>query len=105
MTDPKKPGETLAEAVAGMETEIKRLREALSRALSGGDDERAVADFSRAMTTKMALGRVKGHSGWQTCPIEILWSMLRDHVEKGDPVDVGNFAMMIWNNLCALEET
>lgn len=92
-----------SEAVAELKYEIERLRAALSKALSGSDDDRAIADFSRAMATKMAICRVKGRDGWQTCPIETLWAMLREHVEKGDPIDVGNFAMMIWNNLCEKE--
>ena len=94
---------TPAEAVAELKAEIERLRAGLSNALSGSDDDRAIADFSRAMATKMAISRVKGRDGWQTCPTEALWAMLRGHVEKGDPVDVGNFAMMIWNNLCEKE--
>lgn len=41
----------------------------------------------------------KGRSGWdnpEECSVEDLWRMLREHVEKGDPVDVANFSMMIW---------
>jgi len=44
---------------------------------------------------KMALSRTKGRDGWQTCPVDLLWQMLREHVDKGDPVDVANLAMMI----------
>lgn len=61
-------------------------------------DETAVILFSRAMVDKMALSRAKGRGGWQNCSIDELWDMLRDHVQKGDPVDVANLAMMIWHN-------
>ena len=70
---------TPAEAVAELKAEIERLRAALSNALSGSEDDRAIADFSRAMATKMAISRVKGRDGWQTCPTEALWAMLRGH--------------------------
>ena len=39
---------TAAEAVAELKAEIERLRAGLSNALSGSDDDRAIADFSRA---------------------------------------------------------
>ena len=61
-------------------------------------DENAVAQFSRAMMEKMAASRAKGRGGCQTRPVDVLWQMLREHVEKGDPVDVANFAMMIHHN-------
>jgi hypothetical protein len=59
----------------------------------------AINSFARAMHHKMALARAKGRSGWQNCSSAELWQMLREHVEKGDPVDVGNFAMMIHQNV------
>lgn len=61
-------------------------------------DEVAVHSFAHAMVEKMARSRTKGRGGWQTCSVPDLWQMLRDHVEKGDPVDVANLAMMIWHN-------
>jgi hypothetical protein len=54
--------------------------------------------FAAAMKAKMARSRAKGRGGWQTCSVPDLWQMLREHVEKGDPVDVANLAMMIWRN-------
>jgi hypothetical protein len=59
-------------------------------------DDNAVIKFSRAMMDKMAAGRAKGRSGWQDCPERVVWKMLRDHVEKGDPVDVACLAMIAW---------
>jgi hypothetical protein len=61
-------------------------------------DDVAVDAFAAAMKAKMARARALGRSGWlHIDPIE-LWEMLEEHVEKGDPVDVANFCMMLWHN-------
>lgn len=60
-------------------------------------DDQAVDRFAAAMKDKLAKAREKGRSGWETCPPEDLSRMLREHVEKGDPRDVANFAMMLWS--------
>ena len=63
-------------------------------------DDLAVDRFAAAMKAKMAKQRAKGYGGWddpQQCPTERLQAMLADHMAKGDPVDVANFAMMIWD--------
>lgn len=59
-------------------------------------DDAAVNDFAQAMKYKLAAARHKGREGWQTCPPEELSRMLREHVEKGDPLDVANFCMFLW---------
>jgi hypothetical protein len=59
-------------------------------------DDIAVQTFAEAMKAKMTLSRDKGRSGWETMPQEELWTALAMHIAKGDPVDVANFAMMIW---------
>lgn len=48
------------------------------------------------MAAKLALSRAKGRGGWHTpeCS-DYLYKMLREHVEKGDMVDVLNIAGMI----------
>lgn len=61
-------------------------------------DDQAVDGFAASMKRKMAASRAKGRGGWQTCPVPVLWEMLREHVEKGDPRDVACIAMMIWAN-------
>lgn len=61
-------------------------------------DAQAVRRFARRMITKLAASRAKGRTGWQAVPVPELWRMLREHIEKGDPVDVANFAMMIAHN-------
>lgn len=60
-------------------------------------DDGAILAFAVAMKLKMAKQRTKGYAGWQTCDHEELQKRLVDHVSKGDPVDVGNFAMMLYN--------
>lgn len=63
-------------------------------------DDIAVDKFADAMKAKMAKQRAKGYGGWDDkaeCPEEHLQAALFRHVAKGDPVDVGNFAMMLWN--------
>jgi hypothetical protein len=60
-------------------------------------DDAAVDRFAAAMKDKMTKAREKGRSGWETCLPADLSRMLREHVEKGDPRDVANFAMMLWN--------
>jgi hypothetical protein len=61
-------------------------------------DALAVDRFAAAMKSKLAQKRAEGRGGWnnpEECSIEWLSELLRSHVEKADPVDVGNFAMMI----------
>lgn len=63
-------------------------------------DDEAVDRFARAMKVKLAKKRGEGRGGWgdeRVCPPGTLQQMLIDHLEKGDPVDIGNFAMMIWS--------
>jgi hypothetical protein len=61
-------------------------------------DDRAVDRFAEAMKAKLAAAREKGRGGWQDDEDgmqEQLSDLLRMHVEKGDPVDVANFAMFL----------
>ena len=63
-------------------------------------DQAAVRKFASAMEAKMAVARSKGRSGWNNpaeCSIDLLQDLLRGHLLKGDPVDVANFCMMLWN--------
>ena len=63
-------------------------------------DDVAVVRFADAMEAKMAKQRAKGYGGWDNkydCSDTYLQGMLADHIAKGDPVDVGNFAMMLFN--------
>lgn len=61
-------------------------------------DDMALAAFTAAMRDKLARKRDEGRGGWHDktdCTNEHLSDLLRRHVEKGDPVDVANLAMMI----------
>lgn len=61
-------------------------------------DDLAVDRFAAAMKAKLAKKRDEGKSGWEDkdeCSQLFLSQLLREHVEKGDPVDVGNLAMML----------
>ncbi|PZU22451.1 MAG: hypothetical protein DI589_11185 [Shinella sp.] len=61
-------------------------------------DDLAVDRFAAAMKEKLAKKRDEGRGGWDNkdeCSNEFLSKLLRGHIKKGDPVDVGNFCMML----------
>ncbi|MCI3970837.1 MULTISPECIES: hypothetical protein [Burkholderia] len=61
-------------------------------------DDLAVDRFSSVMKAKLAEKRAAGRGGWddpKQCHVTTLARYLVEHVAKGDPVDVGNFAMML----------
>lgn len=61
-------------------------------------DDIAVDSFAVAMKAKLAKKRAEGRGGWSDksqCTAEFLSQLLRGHVDKGDPVDVGKLAMML----------
>ncbi|HEB94362.1 MAG TPA: hypothetical protein ENI94_13060 [Gammaproteobacteria bacterium] len=67
-------------------------------------DDRLVAYAAIAMKEKLRVARLKGRGGWwnpDECNIEQLRHMLQEHLEKGDVVDVMNFAAMIYARECA----
>ncbi|EGQ63114.1 hypothetical protein GGI1_17178 [Acidithiobacillus sp. GGI-221] len=56
------------------------------------------------MKAKMRQSREeKGRGGWQTASAARLTYLLLEHLEKGDPVDVANFAMMLHQNGQAID--
>lgn len=70
-------------------------------------DDAAVDRFAAAMKAKLAEKRAEGRGGWddpEQCSTTYLATLLRSHVEKGDPLDVGNFAMMLWHRGGATNE-
>lgn len=88
-------------ALKAMRAEIERLRSAQEQAAEREQhpDDVAVDQFAEALKAKLAEARTKGRSGWQDkidCPQQRLSNMLRDHVEKGDPRDVANFCMFLY---------
>lgn len=61
-------------------------------------DTTAVVDFAAAMASKLHRAATMGRAGWNDpalCSIESLQRALHEHIVKGDPVDVGNYAMML----------
>lgn len=61
-------------------------------------DEDAINDFSIQLKVKMACSRAKGRDGWyrkDLCSGSTLSRMLREHVDKGDPIDTGILSMML----------
>ena len=62
--------------------------------------ERMVRAFSNQMLAKLQRKRPEGYRGWdgpENYPTDDMWRMLKEHVEKRQPLDVANFAAMIWN--------
>ena len=59
-------------------------------------DYSSVDSFAEAMKEKMFQKSEKGYSGWRDCPPDNLRKLLTEHIEKGDPIDVANFCMMLW---------
>jgi len=93
------------EVLEGMWRGWQASREALEGVTGAGDggqhiDDIAVDRFAEAMKQKLAKQRQKGYGGWNDkdlCPDGRLQKYLGACLGKGDPVDIGNFAMMIWN--------
>lgn len=91
---------TSADYRALQETGTMRVARAVlaSHAPSHSDDD-AVDHFAQVMKGKLAKKRGEGLGGWNDktqCSAERLSQMLRCHIEKGDPVDVANLAMMLY---------
>ena len=61
-------------------------------------DELGVDRLVATMRAKLWAKRLEGYTGWNNdCTLEHLQQLLKNHVHKGDMVDVANLAMMIWN--------
>ena len=72
----------------------------ITRLGSGMADTVGVIRFAKEMEIKLGVKRAQGRGGWNDpdeCSITALERMLSEHIAKGDPVDIANFAMMIWN--------
>lgn len=78
---------------------VLRARLARTAAPSEHPDDLAVDRFATAMKARMAQKRAEGRSGWERpdeCSIESLKGAL-GRTPYGRPVDIGNYAMMLWN--------
>jgi hypothetical protein len=85
------------------DTALKELEEKVKSWSGPHPDDLAVDKFAAMMKDKLKKSREKGRSGWddpEQCEVSYLAKLLIDHVEKGDPVDIANIAMML-----ALRET
>lgn len=63
-------------------------------------DDYAIDNFANAMKEKMRKKAAEGRGGWhdkEQCKTEFLNQLLHEHVVKGDPIDVANFCMMLWD--------
>ena len=60
-------------------------------------DDVAVDRFAALMKAKLAASRAKGRGGWDEDADlqQILSDQLREHVDKGDPVDVANYCLFL----------
>jgi hypothetical protein len=58
-----------------------------------------VDDFAHQMKRKIYRAYDQGRRGWSDpnwTPEQIMES-LKDHVEKGDPIDIANLCAFLWN--------
>lgn len=61
--------------------------------------EMLVDAFAEAMKAKLRKKILEGYKGWDDpkWTREKIVEALKAHLEKGDPVDIANFAAFIWN--------
>ena len=59
----------------------------------------ACTQFAARMESKLVNKLLQGRSGWNDpdWPIESIKQQMIEHIEKGDFVDVANFAMFAWH--------
>ena len=77
---------------------LNRRYNAPEAAADSKKDELAIDEFAVQLKVKMARSRAKGRDGWERkelCSAATLSRMLREHAEKGDPIDTGIFSMML----------
>lgn len=98
MIDEAEGGNPLVIATERRAADLLRARSGVPAPVSEHPDDAAVDRFAAAMKAKLAKKRAEGRGGWEDkdqCSSEFLSKLLREHVEKGDPLDVGNLAMML----------
>lgn len=89
--------EVLVPAKGEGNSQIRRYN-APEAAAESKNDEEAIDEFAVQLKVKMAKSRAKGRDGWHRkdqCSAATLSRMLREHVDKGDPIDTGIFSMML----------
>jgi hypothetical protein len=89
----------LCKLQADIAAEFQRVREeGLKSHAPKHTDDVYVDGFAQAMKMKLADKRAEGCSGWDKpaeCTPEHLAGLFVKHIQKGDPIDLGNFAMML----------
>lgn len=60
-------------------------------------DDSEADRFNTEVKAKLAVSRAKGRAGWQTASPADLSRLLREQVDKGDPLDVAIYAMFLWS--------
>lgn len=91
----------------------KKLAATTEKLAERANDKWSVERYAKAMDAKMELKLNEGFGGWadpRKCTVEHLQRLLLEHIEKdvktgedgknifvGDPVDIANYCMMIWN--------
>jgi hypothetical protein len=69
-------------------------------AIAADYDDMKIDEFANAMKAKMAKKRDEGRGGWDDpaqCSVDHLAGLLLSHIDKGDPIDIANFCMMLFH--------
>lgn len=67
-------------------------------------DDEGVDLFADEMKRTLTRKRIEGRGGWDSpneCSIDRLWELLQRNVSQADSIDVGVYAMMIYNRIRA----
>lgn len=88
---------TLAELRRYTTGDLSAAAPAVGEPVASHGDDVAVDALTTLMKAKLAKQRDKGYGGWDDseCTREWLSQLLREHVDKGDPVDVANFCAFL----------
>ena len=80
----------------GPDGEITLMSAGMPASVDAHPDDLAVDQFATALKAKLADARAKGRGGWHEPGLQQrLSDMLREHIDKGDPLDVAAFAMFL----------
>lgn len=92
------PADAIERGIVRLNRQVEQLRPFLTNRFMPHADNEAVDQLALAMKNKLGRAREKGRGGWDdktACTQEDLSRMLREHVDKGDPVDVANFCAFL----------
>lgn len=63
-----------------------------------------VTSFAATMRHKLRCKSIEGWTGWADLSVQEIKARIIHHIDKGDPVDVANFAAFWWANATVLSE-